>query len=657
MTFKNVIYIIVGISFLLSCGDDPSYMHGYRDGDILIPFQKEGSTKWGFINYDGEVVVDPILSQKPSHAVHGISLVADYEDEDDIFYFVRIKDGKLTYPGKHYNLAGEFKDGLAPVRGKNSRVQFINSSFKTVFTVEASEVGYFNEGMAAYKDFEGKWGFLNGTGKTVIKPQFDDFVHGFSGGYAAVANIVEDERETLIIDKSGKVHSRYKMEVYEIKIREGKIGLVTEEGCGYFSPDGKKIVSIHDDWEMITPFFNGYASFMEDYRWGLIDSTGAIVLPSDYECPIYVSEDRAWVCSDEHRSRQWTIKFLDDLTLQSPWLKLRGTPYPFMCGKSLISSKYQSSFIDYSGETVMNDFAKRVSSFNPKYYPGFAWNETFNSTAFEEELILNEIPLSVFQDTTLEQWRRSMEITPEELFGPTDDFEVSYLNNGYQMYSSNTFVTRTWYNHRVNDDFSYLRNIDDYDDYYEEAKSYAATAEPDIDFPFYAYLAAPYGVRTAVMEIEFDAPYADEYYDRYYFGEYDKKMASTKIMTSAERMKFRRLSDEEKYEALTINPKASFKGFSYAITLMEDFEDSKISLAHGITEKVKPYVDGELREVKSADRYTVSGTLKNGLQFSVRTSDEGIYLYVTKVPLSLFEYYWEDGLEQIDMPVPLEDDF
>lgn len=661
MVIRRGILLFIGISSLFSCGDDPSYMHDYRDGNILIPFQKEGSSKWGFVNYDGEVVVEPVLSIRPSHAVNGLSLVVDYKKREEIYYFVQVKDGKLQYPGKHYDLAGEFKDGLAPVRDKNSRIQFINTSFKTVFTAEAAEVGYFNEGLAAFKDFNGKWGFINSSGKVVISAQYDKFLHGFSGGYAAVMNALEDEEETIIIDKSGKVHSRYKLNVLDVKIREGKIGLITDEGCGYFTPSGSKLVGINTDWELITPFFNGYASFMEGYNWGLIDSTGSIVLPSDYEKPIYVSEDRAWVCSDDYRRRQWTIKYLGDLSAPGKWMKLKGIPYPFMCGKSLVNTKYQSSFLDYSSESISESIGKKVASFNPKYYPGFAWNETFKSTAFEEEIILNEIPISVFQDTTILQWVNAFEISDEELFGSTDDFETSYKSDEYMIYSSNRFVTRTWYNHGNYSEankYDYLRYIDEYEDYYEEAEDFAATVEPDFDIPDHSYLNAPFGVRSAVMELEFDAPYiSDMNGDYYYYGGYEKVFASTDYMSTAERMKFRRLSDQEQYDALTINPKASFNGYSYTLTLLDEYEHNVIQMARKISLKAKPFISGELAESDSSDKYLASGTLKNGMQFRIRTRGGSIFVYVTRFENDLFEYYWEDDLEQIVPPIAIEDDF
>jgi len=58
--------------------------------------------------------------------------------------------------------------------------------------------GDFHEGLAAIKR-DGKWGFIDKTGKVVIAPQYD-YVRQFSEGLAAV----QKDGKFGVIDKTGK---------------------------------------------------------------------------------------------------------------------------------------------------------------------------------------------------------------------------------------------------------------------------------------------------------------------------------------------------------------------------------------------------------------------------------------------------------------------
>jgi hypothetical protein len=65
-----------------------------------------------------------------------------------------------------------------------------------------------NEGLAAVyigKPFEGKWGYIDKSGKMVIEPQFENALF-FSGGLAHVSPLTGEEIRGMwgYIDKSGQ---------------------------------------------------------------------------------------------------------------------------------------------------------------------------------------------------------------------------------------------------------------------------------------------------------------------------------------------------------------------------------------------------------------------------------------------------------------------
>lgn len=89
-----------------------------------------------------------------------------------------------------YNYVHEFSEGLAAVKDTNKRWAFINTAGKKVFTLPATveEVGDFSEGLCWFRDSKtDKVGFVDRTGKVVISPQWG-FAHNFSDGLAAVGD-------------------------------------------------------------------------------------------------------------------------------------------------------------------------------------------------------------------------------------------------------------------------------------------------------------------------------------------------------------------------------------------------------------------------------------------------------------------------------------
>jgi hypothetical protein len=114
--------------------------------------------KWGYINWDGEIIIDAKFDQG--------------------------------------NYFGE--NGLAAVKvGK--KWGFINKSGEFVIKPQFDDAVEFNEGLASV-EINGKRGFINESGTMVIAPQYDKWVYWFEKGISEV----RVEGKTGYIDKSGK---------------------------------------------------------------------------------------------------------------------------------------------------------------------------------------------------------------------------------------------------------------------------------------------------------------------------------------------------------------------------------------------------------------------------------------------------------------------
>lgn len=103
----------------------------------------------------------------------------------------------------------------------------------------------FNDGLAAYLGKEGKWGFLDRSGKVVVKPQFTSLA---------------------INDKRPSLHP----------FNDGLAAVGTEKGWGYINKEGDVVIPF--DFVYAGPFKNGEARVNSAEKgWFYIDTSGECV--------------------------------------------------------------------------------------------------------------------------------------------------------------------------------------------------------------------------------------------------------------------------------------------------------------------------------------------------------------------------------------------
>jgi len=163
----------------------------------------------------------------------------------------------------------------------------------------------FFEGLAGVK-LNGKWGYIDKTGKVVIEYKYD-WVGWFIDG-ETVAGIGEgDDGTTYAINKAGEV--LYEVEPYdpeedpdsELHFSEGlratKDGDWEDNGkYGYVDKDWKTVISPRFD--SASEFIDGIATVEIDEKWGCIDKTGKEVVEIKYEYVGYFSEGLTYASLD-----------------------------------------------------------------------------------------------------------------------------------------------------------------------------------------------------------------------------------------------------------------------------------------------------------------------------------------------------------------------
>jgi len=136
---------------------------------------------YGFINKKGHWVFKPIFESATTFK-NGMSIVI----KDKKKYFLKT-NGNLIL--SKYESISEFSEGFASVY-ENNTLFFVNENFERIGNLTFDDVMPFSNGMAAVK-IDKKWGFIDTSGKMVIKPQYYSRSQ-FNEGVAPVSLKIED---------------------------------------------------------------------------------------------------------------------------------------------------------------------------------------------------------------------------------------------------------------------------------------------------------------------------------------------------------------------------------------------------------------------------------------------------------------------------------
>ena len=201
-------------------------------------------------------------------------------------------------------------DGLCIVRDyKTNKCGFINKKGEYVIKPEFDEVDEFSEGLARVK-VDGKYGYIDYNGKMVVEPSFVLAKQYFSNGLAGVyIDTVEWQqwkdgkhlcyaKKVGFIDKTGR---------YVIKpqydnagnFRHGLAWIEIGGKCGFIDKAGNMVVEPQFDWR--PEYKNGFyiVSKHRNYYYGLVDTTGKIIFePQSFVEPIFC-EGYAQISTDE----------------------------------------------------------------------------------------------------------------------------------------------------------------------------------------------------------------------------------------------------------------------------------------------------------------------------------------------------------------------
>ncbi|MFP5112294.1 WG repeat-containing protein [Bacillaceae bacterium C204] len=231
------------------------------------------------INESGKEITGKTYSIIVGEYKEGRVRAVEIDKHGEYLYGYLNKRGKEVIP-LIYETAGDFEKGKAVVKSKDGNFQLIDLTGKVIQTYPYTFVGNYGEGLLSFKESnDGKIGFIDEQGKTVIKPKFSN-TESFKEG-RAIVSLSENNRDNYgVIDRKG--HFVIKPNYNQIlSLDEGRFAIGKEmdpkQPCMrsiYALADSEGHILTGFNFTVITKFEDGLASVTDDQHTYFIDKHG-----------------------------------------------------------------------------------------------------------------------------------------------------------------------------------------------------------------------------------------------------------------------------------------------------------------------------------------------------------------------------------------------
>lgn len=250
------------------------------------------------------------------------------------------KTGLTSFEVKAMFLKGflPFRDGLSPIQSDaTDKFGFFNKSLKLVIPAEYSAADSFSEGLAAVRNNDQNWGYINVKGHLVIPYTYSRRPSRFSSGRAKVES------------KGGKQ--------------------------GYINKDNKLVIpAIYED---ATTFYKGYALVRADHKSPvqLIDTTGKVV--STFSKGSYIDNPDRWAGISGKEEEDYT--FFDSETLRQL----------VDHGKGIFTYGLSYGVADFKGNLILDFNYKYLADYHDGKMFAY-WTEFKNNSTSHTYGIIND---------------------------------------------------------------------------------------------------------------------------------------------------------------------------------------------------------------------------------------------------------------------------
>jgi len=241
---------------------------------------------------------------------------------------------------------------------------FIDKTGKFVIKPQYRKAYSFSDDLAAV-EVSSRWGYIDKDGKMIIERQYED-VNSFSHGYAGVKAF--GSPKWMLIDKNGNATTQATFEkigdcgdankplepnniVYCAYQEKGKWGFIATNGESKVEPK----------YDQVGPFSEGFAAVAQGGKWGYIDATGKPItdLKFTQAQPFHDRVAECWYGSD--------FVILDTIGTMSISDPLHSRDF-FHDGRGLSLKKGKYGFMNEEGKIVI----KRKFSYAEDFRDGLA---------------------------------------------------------------------------------------------------------------------------------------------------------------------------------------------------------------------------------------------------------------------------------------------
>lgn len=224
-------------------------------------------TTYGFIDKTGKMVIAPTRNISPN---------ITYTFSEG---FCKVMDKKSLFINRNGNPvematvsdAQDFSEGLAAVQSASGpKWGFMNKKGSVIIPFSFYEVGPegFKEGFCAVAAKYGEWGYINPSGKPMFGKTFKE-ARAFSEGLAAVAKNTGGQKLFGFINKTGKMVIKPQFKPYAHKsFSEGLVAFKQGDKWGFMNKKGK--VTIKPQFENVGNFKEGKCAVKQNGKWGVI---------------------------------------------------------------------------------------------------------------------------------------------------------------------------------------------------------------------------------------------------------------------------------------------------------------------------------------------------------------------------------------------------
>ena len=277
MTVRRLIVIasavICGcVLVVVGCGSSDATLATTETSE-LYPVSVDG--KWGYIETSGIMVVQPQFDDAHPFS-DGLATVGKFSEDGPLFGYID-KTGTLVIPMR-YGFPSDFSEGLCMVPVEENGTQtsgYIDKTGTMVIEPEFTMAGDFSEGLAGVMSAadNSRCGYIDKNGDWVIELPGNLIPGGRLGeeGFSESLAVVRE----LILDDPGDGGFRY--------------GYIDSSGAVVIKPQFTLAFDFSEGLAMVAVKENGAT------KWGYIDKTGAWVIQPHFDSAGFFSEGLAAV--------------------------------------------------------------------------------------------------------------------------------------------------------------------------------------------------------------------------------------------------------------------------------------------------------------------------------------------------------------------------